>query len=79
MAQRYGMAEHEISVFVDGKQMLATRKQLTRSQRHYFDGVHSALVGLAHLHDQPGDTDSDSGTEQALASCLQEVRYSSDS
>ncbi|WP_395153608.1 PrsW family glutamic-type intramembrane protease [Ilumatobacter sp.] len=77
MAQRYGMAEHEISVFADWKQMLATRKQLTRSQRRYFDGVHSALARLVHLHDQPGDTDP--GTEQALASRLTEARYSSSS
>lgn len=72
LAQRYGMAEHEISVFADWKQMLATRRQLTTSQRRYFDGVHSALARLAHLHDQPGDTDP--GTEQALASRLTEAR-----
>ncbi len=77
MAQRYGMSEHEISVFVDWKQMLATRKQLTKPQRRYFDGVHSALARLAHLHDQPGDTDP--GTEQALASRLNQARYSSSS
>jgi RsiW-degrading membrane proteinase PrsW (M82 family) len=77
LAQRYGMAEHEISVFADWQQMLAVRKQLTRSQRRSFDGVHSALARLAHLHDQPGDTDP--GTEQALASRLNQARYSSSS
>jgi RsiW-degrading membrane proteinase PrsW (M82 family) len=77
LAQRYGMAEHEISVFADWQQMLAVRKQLTRSQRRSFDGVHSALARLAHLHDQPGDTDP--GTEQALASRLNQARSSSSS
>jgi RsiW-degrading membrane proteinase PrsW (M82 family) len=74
LAQRYGMAEHEVSLFADWDQMLRIRKSLDKPQRKYFDGVHAALARLAHLHDQPGDTDP--ATEHALASRLSDARYS---
>jgi hypothetical protein len=73
LAQRYGMAEHEVSLFTDWDQMLRIRKQLAKPQRKYFDGVHAALARLAHLHDQPGDTDP--ATEHAFASRLSDARY----
>ena len=73
LAQRYGMAEHEVSLFADWNKMLRIRKTLHKRQRRYFDGVHAALARLAHLHDQPGDTDP--ATEHALASRLSDARY----
>lgn len=74
LAQRYGMASHEIAVFGSWKTMLGARRTLARPHRRYFDGVHSALARLAHLHDQPGDTDR--ATEEILAAQLNEARYS---
>jgi len=73
LAQRYGMAQHEVSVFADWGQMRQIRSSLARPQRRYFDGVHSALARLAHLHDQPGETNP--ATEHALASRLADARY----
>lgn len=75
LAQRYGMAENEVSVFGDWNHMLNVRKSLPKPQRRYFDGVHAALARLAHLHDQPGETDP--AAEQALASRLRDARYRS--
>ncbi len=73
LAQRYGMAEHEVAVFAEWDHMLRVRKSLAKQQRRYFDGVHAALARLAHLHDQPGDTDP--ATEHALASRLADARF----
>lgn len=73
LAWRYGMAEHEVAVFAEWDHMLRVRKSLSKPQRQYFDGVHAALARLAHLHDQPGDTDP--ATEWALASRLTDARY----
>jgi hypothetical protein len=64
IAERYAIAEHEVLLFADWDQMLRIRKRLDKPQREYFDGVHAALARLAHLHDQPGDTDP--ATEHAL-------------
>jgi len=73
LAQRYALAEHEVAVFADWNQMLRVRRSLDKEQRKYFDGVHAALARLAHLHDQPGDTNP--ATEHALASRLADARY----
>lgn len=73
LAERYGMAPQEISIFGEWKSMLGARRKLPKPQRVYFDGVHAALARLAHLHDQPGDTDP--ATEEVLAAQLHKARF----
>ncbi|MFT7597154.1 MAG: RsiW-degrading membrane proteinase PrsW (M82 family) [Acidimicrobiales bacterium] len=73
LAQRYGMAPQEISIFGDWKAMLSARRKLAKPQRSYFDGIHAALARLAHLHDQPGDTDR--AREEVLMAQLNKARH----
>ncbi len=72
LAQRYGMAQSEVSVFGHWSSMWSARRALSRSGRKDFDAVHAALARLAHLHDRPGPTDL--ATEQVLAAQLYRAR-----
>lgn len=72
LAQRYGLAPSEVAVYGSWHGMLAARRSLGRSQRRSFDQLHAALARLAHLHDQPGETDG--ATEQALVAQLYRAR-----
>ena len=57
LAQLYGMTPQEVMVFGDWRQMLRTRKTLSKPNRKKFDRVHTALARLAALHNRPGEPD----------------------
>ncbi len=57
LVQRYGLTENELHTFGDWKQMLSSRRRLSKPQRRSFDLVHAALARLAVLHGRPGPVD----------------------
>ncbi len=73
LAQRYGLTPGEVAVFGEWKGMLSARRALPRDQRKLFDQLHAALARLAHLHQQPGETDRTS--EEVLAAQLHRARH----
>ena len=72
LARRYGMTQAEVEVFGHWRQMLATRRRLSRRDRTNFDDVHAALARLAFLHERPGPKDF--VAEQRLNDQLQRAR-----
>jgi len=72
LAQRYGMSSQEVATFGTWKTVLASRRNLPRRQRKYFDEVHSALARLALFHRRSGS--SNLATEQILAEQLRIAR-----
>jgi len=72
LAQRYGMSSQEVAVFGDWKTVLSNRRGLPRSQRKYFDEIHSALARLALFHRRQGPHDA--ATEHILTEQLRLAR-----
>lgn len=73
LAQRYGLTENEVMLFVNWRVMLSYRRRLPRAQRKRFDAVHAALARLAVLHARPVPIDRQ--TEEVLVSDLHDARY----
>ena len=73
LAQRYGLTEKEVMLFVNWRVMLSYRRRLPRAQRKRFDAVHAALARLAVLHARPVPIDRQ--TEEVLVSDLHDARY----
>lgn len=73
LAERYGLAVHEVSLFGDLGAMRRTRRRLTSVQRRWFDRMHAALARLAVLHERSGHVDP--ATHQALVEQLQQARF----